>query len=524
MAPKWRLLIRRGSIVIALVALAFAVGLYAIQRQWNLYLQICLGLFVIGVAVYVAMDPGSIRKAITGRQARYGSNAFILTLAFLGILVVINYLVYKNTKQWDLTADKSNTLAVETLDVLKSLPDTVVAKAFYSTDSTLASSKDNAKTLFDQYVYNGGGKFRYEFIDPNKDPVSAQDAGITTDGSVVLYMGNSKQPVSTVSEEELTGAMVRLMNPGTHVVYFLTGHGEYPIEGGSDQSYTKLATTLKGKNYTVSTLNLLATIQIPQDASVVVIDGPKKPLSDAEVSLLDAYIKNGGSVVVMEDPTIDTQFGDAPDPLASYLSQTYGIVLGNDIVVDVYGYQAFQNPFLAIGYQYATHAITQKMSTMGTGFQYARSVTSDDAVGTDTTKTELILTYDQSWGETDMTSVQNSTMKFNQGVDLSGPVSLAVAAEGTSNNSRLVIFGDSDFATNANYGFYGNGDMIINSIDWAAKEENLISLTPKNTVDRYLVQPKTYTMGLILLGSLVVIPGIVLAAGIGSWVARKRRG
>jgi hypothetical protein len=118
------------------------------------------------------------------------------------------------------------------------------------------------------------------------------------------------------------------MNPGTHVVYFLTGHGEYPIEGGSDQSYTKLATTLKGKNYTVSTLNLLATIQIPQDASVVVIDGPKKPLSDAEVSLLDAYIKNGGSVVVMEDPTIDTQFGDAPDPLASYLSQTYGIVLG----------------------------------------------------------------------------------------------------------------------------------------------------------------------------------------------------
>jgi ABC-type uncharacterized transport system involved in gliding motility auxiliary subunit len=174
---------------------------------------------------------------------------------------------------------------------------------------------------------------------------------------------------------------------------------------------------------------------------------------------------------------------------------------------------------LAIGYQYATHAITQKMSTMGTGFQYARSVTSDDAVGTDTTKTELILTYDQSWGETDMTSVQNSTMKFNQGVDLSGPVSLAVAAEDTSNNSRMVIFG-----TNANYGFYGNGDMIINSIDWAAKEENLISLTPKNTVDRYLVQPKTYTMGLILLGSLVVIPGIVLAAGIGSWVARKRRG
>ena len=72
-------------------------------------------------------------------------------------------------------------------------------------------------------------------------------------------------------------------------------------------------------------MNLLADYQIPQDASVIVIDGPKKPLTDAEVSLLDAYLKNGGSVVVMEDPTIDTQFGDSPDPLANDLAQTYGI-------------------------------------------------------------------------------------------------------------------------------------------------------------------------------------------------------
>ncbi len=524
MNTKWRQIIRWGALIVSILALLAAAGVYIIQRQWNLAVQICLGVFFIGLAVFVAMDPGAIRNALTGRQAKYGSNALILTIAFLGILVVINFLAYKNTKRWDLTEDKSNTLAKETVDVLKSLPENVVAKAFYTTNSAVASSKESAKSLLDQYVYDGGGKFQYEFIDPNKDPVAAQQAGISTDGTIVLYMGASKQPVTSVSESDVTGAMVRLMNPGTHVVYFLTGHGEYPITGGGEQSYTQLATDLGAKNYKVSTLNLLAVLQIPQDASVIVIDGPKKPLSDAEVGLLDTYIKNGGSVIVMEDPPIDTQFGASPDPLENDLAQNYGIVLGDNVVVDVYGYQAFQNPYFAVGYQYATHAITSKMNTMGTGFQNARSVSADNAVGTDYAKTVLINTVDQSWGETDMASIKDNTVKFDNGVDLAGPVPLAVAASGNTNNARLVVFGDSDFATNTYYGFYGNGEMMMNSIDWAAKEDNLISLTSKTSVARTLVQPKTYTMGMILLGSLVVLPGIVLVAGVGTYVARRRRG
>jgi ABC-type uncharacterized transport system involved in gliding motility auxiliary subunit len=524
MKPKWHLILRWVSILVSLISLVVALGLYIVQHQWNLYIQISLGLFIIGLAVYVVLDPDSVRQLLTGRQAKYGSNTLILTIAFLGILVVVNYLGYKNTKRWDLSADQSNTLAKETVDVLTSLPDKVVAKAFFTSNSSIASSKDSAKNLLDQYVYDGGGKFQYEFIDPNKDPQAAQDAAITKDGSIVLYMGNAKQSVATISETDITGALVRLMNPGAHVVYFVTGHGEYPISGSSDQSYTELSNTLTSKNYKVSTLNLLATLQIPQDASVVVIAGPKKPLSDAEVHLLDMYISNGGSVVIMEDPTIDTQFGDSPDPLATDLAKTYGIILGDNVVMDAYGYQAFQNPFFAVGYQYASHAITQKMSTMGTGFQSARSVSADNSIGTDYSKTQLILTVDQSWGETDMASIQNNDVKFDEGTDVTGPIPLAVVATGTSNNCRLVVFGDSDFATNAYYGFYGNSDMIINSIDWAAKEENLISLTPKTSVNRTLVQPQAYTMGLILLGSLVVLPGIVLVAGIGSWLGRRRQG
>jgi ABC-type uncharacterized transport system involved in gliding motility auxiliary subunit len=524
MKPSWRLIIRRIALVVSLVALLVGIGYYIVQRQWNLYLQICLGLFIVGMAVAVLVDPDSVRKMLSGRQAKNGSNAFILIIAFLGILIVLNYLVYNNSKRWDLTQDQSNTLAKETVDVLKSLPDKVVAKAFFTTNSSVASSKQSAKTLLDKYVYDSGGKFQYEFIDPNNNPVAAQEAGITADGTIVLYMGSSKEPITSITESDVTSAMVKLMNPGNHVIYFLTGHGEYPITGGSDQSYTQLTTALEAKNYKVATLNLLALLQVPQDASAIIVDGPKKPLSDAEVAMLDTYINKGGSVIVMEDPVVETQFGESPDLLASDLSSNYGIDLGNNIVVDAYGYQAYQSALFAIGYQYPTHPITQKMGTLVTGYQGARSVTSNDAVGTDYSKTQIILTVDQSWGETDMASLQNNSVKYDAGVDLAGPVSLGVAAQGNTDNARLVVFGDSDFATNAYYSFYGNSDMIINSIDWAVKQENLINLTAKTAVQRSLNQPAGYTKNLIFLGVLVVIPGIVLAAGVGSWVVRRRRG
>jgi ABC-type uncharacterized transport system involved in gliding motility auxiliary subunit len=483
-----------------------------------------VGLFIIGLAVYAALDPGAIRTAITGRHAKYGSNALILGIAFLGILFVINYLVFKYNKQWDLTADKSNTLAKETTDILKSLPNPVVAKAFFTSDSNIASSKDSAKTLLDKYVHAGTGKFEYQFIDPNKDPVASKDAGITKDGTIVLYMGDAKQPVTVVSEQEITGAMVRLMNPGTHVIYFLTGHGEYPTDASGDQSYSQLKTDLESKNYTVSSLNLLVNPQIPNDASVIVIAGPQKPLNDSEVTLLDGYLKNGGSLVVMEEPTVVTQFGDSPDPLADYLSKTIGIVLGNDVVVDVRAAQSMQQPFIAISDQFADHPITQNMNNMVALFPTARSVISNDATGSDYTKTQLVLTASQSWAETDMASIQNNSMQPDQGVDKFGPVSLAVAAQGATNNARLVVFGDSDFASNTNYFAYGNGNLIVNSIDWAAKVENLINLTPKTTVQRQLKQPQTNTMGLLLLTSFIILPGIILIAGVVVWIRRRRQG
>ena len=515
MKAQWRRFAPYG-LWLALAAAIASIVLYILQREWNLPLQISIGLIVIGLAVFAVLDPNKVRKSLTGRSARYGSNALVLVIAFIGILVVVNYFANQNDKRWDMTEDKENTLAPETLDVLSKLPAPVGAQAFYSTSTPI----DQAESLLDQFAYQSDGKFTYKFIDPVSDPVAATDANVTKDGTVVLTMGEIHEPVEFVTEEEVTSALVRLMNPGGKAVYFLTGDGEFNLEGGGDDTYTQLKDRLEEKNYSVQSLNLLASNQIPDDADVIVIGGPLVSLSETTITLLSEYQKNGGALIVMEEPIPLTQMSDGADLLADYLSQDWGVILGKDIVVDLKTNQAF----MAYADQYGTHAITQKMRNLATAFPTARSVTVTDAISSGVSQTQLILTSDQSWAETDLAGLATGTIQPDTGSDLMGPVSLAVVAENFNSKARLVVFGDADFATNAYFAGSGNADMIVNSIDWAAGQENLINLTAKATTERVLATPTTFTLGLLFLGSMILLPGIVLAGGITAWIIRRRHG
>lgn len=508
------------GLVLSLAAALVSAGLYIVVREFNLALQISLGLVVIGLALYAILDPERVRIALTGRQARYGSNALVMTLALVGIVAVVNYLVYQNTNRWDLTEDEQFTLAPETLEALKRLPETVTALAFY----TQRLPTTQAEGLLDQYKFHSDGKFDYRFINPEADPLAANQANITRDGTIVLRMENHQEQVTFTSEREMTAALVRLLNPGEQAVYFLTGHGEYSPDESGEQSYSQVKNALEVKNYTVGTLNLLAVNQIPEDAQVIVVAGPTKPVSAAEIELLKGFVGNGGALIALQEPLPLTDFGDEADPLAEYLSQEWGIVLGEDLVVDLTSNQ----PFVAVENRYGDHLITERMPV--TFFPTARSVTTqDEPAGLE--RVELVFTAQQSWAETDLAALtaageQDEPPPINpdEGVDLMGPVPLAVAAEDFATRGRVVVFGDSDFASDSFFNQYGNGDLLINAIDWAAEQEELISLTPKDNITRLLVPPQRYTMNLILLGSVFVLPGTVLLAGILVWFQRRRRG
>jgi ABC-type uncharacterized transport system involved in gliding motility auxiliary subunit len=504
------------GLYLALVSALAAGGYFIVQKRFDWVLGLFLGLIVIGIALYGILDPGRVRQALTGRQARYGSNATIITIAFLGILVVVNVLIYNTSTRWDLTQDKTHTLAAETIDALKKVKGKITAEAFF----TARISSQTARQLLTDFKANSGGNFDFKFIDPEADPVAAQMAKITQDGSIVVQLDGRQEVVKNVAEQDLTAAIIRLSASGQKTVYFLTGHGEYDPNGSDDSSLGQAKTALETKSYVVKQLSLITEHQIPADAAVIVVAGAQKPVSADEVNLIKAFVDKGGGLIVMSDPTPVTQFGDSPDPLADYMDQSWGVKLVNDFVIDL----SAQPNSVAVADPngYGNHAITDNLKGKVVVFPAARSVQirSMDNI----TQVTLAKTSTQSWAETDLAALRQNQIQFNQGTDIAGPVPLAVAADNSTTTARVVVIGNSGFAINAYFARYGNEDFFMNSVDWTAKQDSLINLTAKSTTQRVLVPPQTAALGLILLGSVFVLPGSILAIGIMVWVQRRRRG
>jgi ABC-type uncharacterized transport system involved in gliding motility auxiliary subunit len=496
-----------------------AVNLYTPPNPelLNRILIIAVAVFIVGLAVYALLDPERVRKILTGRQMQYGSNSFILLIAFTGILVVINILAQQYPQRWDVTEDKQHTLAPETLQTLKSLPEPVQATAFYS----VRLNADTANQLLEDFKTNSNGKFNFQFKDPDANPVLVKQLGITGDGKILLQMGDKQEIVTTASESELTNGLIRLLNPDKPVLYFLTGDGEHDTENSGNGSYTRVRQVLESKNYVVKTLNLQAQNAIPDDARVIVVAGPLVPLTENSVTLIKNFLSKGGSLMLLANPVPLTKFGDQPDLLANYLSSDWGITLDNDIVVDT---NSPSSPFFAVGAQYASHPITEKMQGIAAIFPYSRSI-SVDTTKTDVSPTALVLTIHQSWGETDFQALQNQQApKYDEGVDLLGPMTLAAAAENKTTKSRVVVFGSSSFAEDDNFDFSGNGDMFVNAIDWAAQQDTLINLTSNTAQTRTFTPPGSFQFIMAIVGTVCVIPLGVVVAGVYAWVRRRRRG
>jgi ABC-type uncharacterized transport system involved in gliding motility auxiliary subunit len=501
----------------ALLALILAGAWYVVNREVDLIIQIGLILSVFNVVLGVVADPQRLRKVFIGRQAKYGSNALIFSLAFIGILSIINYLVYINPIQWDLTEDQLYSLSPETLEVLADLPTGVTIRGFYTPD--YASARENVRPLLDQYRIHSSHKLDYEFIDPEEFPFVAQQFNIVRDASLAITSGENSEVVEYVSEQEITEALIKVLNPQERKVYFLTGHGERDIESTDQDGYSQVNQSLLSKNYQFEELNLLSEGSISQDTNVLLIAGPTALLLDSEIDLISEYLKQGGALVVLLEPMLQTAEEYESDPLIVYLKDEWGIEILPNIVVDT----STDLPFYGVSFEYSSHPITERMELI-TYFPTARSIRSIDLPESSIERVNLVQTGDNSWGETDFTAIENQGgIEFDEGEEELGPLTLVMVAEDPQKGARLVVFGDSDFASNTFFFDLGNGDLLLNSIDWAAGEEQLISLTPKQTTARYILPPTVQVTGVVFLTTIILIPGIVIVLGVSTWWRRRKQ-
>ena len=510
----WRIL-APYTLALGVVLLVLAGGYYFVRRLFDGYVYAGLVIGVVALLVSALLDPGRVARWLGSRQARYGSNVVLMSLAFVGIVVVLNFLSYRHNARWDLTENKQFTLAPETLQTLETLPEAAEARAYYT--ARTGTSRDQLERMLAQY-HEASAKFTFRMIDPEADPAAATADSVTRDGTLVVAMGTRSESISYPTEQDITAALVRLSNPGSRKVYFLTGHGEADPAATDDVAVRKVADMLATQNYTTATLNLLVEKAVPNDALALVIAGPDKALAASEVEAISAYLAKGGGLVAMIEPSLMTHFAGAPDELSAYLARDWGVTLRDDVVVDT----ASQNAFNAIAAQYAESPIVEKLFRTVTIFPTARSIELSMPEGKTLTQTALVLTGSSSWGETNLESITNKQVAFDAATDHPGPAVIAAAIEQDSPRARLVVFGDSDFGRNANFDAYGNGDILVNAINWAARQDALINLTPKTQTSRIITPPSTVAINLIMLGTICLLPGAFVAAGAIVWFSRRR--
>lgn len=436
------------------------------------------------------------------RSTRFTSATFVYILLTIGILIFINFISSRHHRRFDLTKNKQFSLSDQTLQALKNLPDKVSIKAFFKKGEGAAF---RYKDLLDEYVYHSK-KFSYEIIDPDRNPILARKYGIEEYGTSILIYQDKTERFTGIDEEDLTNAILKVTRKEVKKIYFLSGHGEADIEDSGEKGYAEVKKALGQETYLVEKLVLAQAEAVPQDAALLAVAGPKKALFPEELEKIKDYISKGGSVFFMIDP-------DGSSELKEFL-QAYHIEVGDDIIIDrlskLFG-AGYTTPVIT---QYEYHEITSKFK-YATFFPMARSVKPGPAQKSGYNVVSLAKTSPSSWAETDYKA---ETVEYNEGKDTAGPVSVAVGAEIT--NARLVTFGDSDFCRNQFLSLSGNRDLFLNTVNWLAKEENLITIRPREPEESRISLTRRQGINLFFI-SVLVFPLALLVIGITVWYRRR---
>ena len=495
--------------MVGVVLLVVALGAWAVQGSLATWASIVLGLGVVAGAVSIVLDPEPVVRALTGRRARYGSNAVVMSLAFVVIVAVVNYVGSRYHWRWDVTASQAYSLSEQTEQIVRGLDEPVTFQAFFTPTHY---NRVSAEDILEEYAALSPN-VRYEILDPELDRQAAIEAGVGRDGTVVVTKGDRVEYAFGVDEQDLTSALLKLTQERQRGVYFVTGHGERNPTDYEEQGYGAVGQALEAENYVVDTINLATVEAIPEAADVLAVVAPQTAYQASEVELLTGFLEAGGGLLVLVEP-------GAPDPFGGAL-EAYGIALPDALVLDparaFYGDAA-----TPLADTYGFHQITKDISGYTSLFPGARPLTQTAEQPEGWLYTQLVATSQQAEGERDY----RGTGEVQAGEPLQGSLALAAAVERSSTEEatgRLVVFGDATFAENSILSQVmgvANADLILNSVGWLAEDESLISIRPSEPEDRSIALSGV-TMNLVLLISAVLMPATVAVAGIAVWWRRR---
>ncbi len=492
--PSWLLL---GAATLGLIV-AFGV---TFTQGINIVVIGALAVSLASVVTWALFSPQEFRGFITGRGVRFGGLSIIVTLVFVAALIGIYSVVKSQNWRVDLTEQDTFSLTQASRDAIAALgadPDIppVEILAFYGV--TQASRRDQDELLFDDYIEAGNGKISYEFIDPEREPVLAEQLNVRA-GQVAVIGHNQDgsrdiagaQVIDFVTQEQLTNAILRVAATGNFRAYILSVENGAELADTGAEGLSQLGDVMSNQlDWTTEQVSLLdltsgrVDLNDPLvDGTVLIIPGGETPLTDEGLSMLTAYLDQGGDAIIYADINLDGEQSLATaENLSNYLSIHYGLGFSTDVVLDAT--QAFQSPFELYTFDYVQgNTITQAFDTIQDPafvFRYARPITTADATPENVTLTPIINSSGTSFAKPIDTVIEGESEQAES--DISGPFLLAAAAENTQTGSRIVLVGSQDFATNRYLAFRAanvlNIDMTLSTLIWTTNFEDFFTRIP----------------------------------------------
>jgi len=494
----------------------------------------------------------------------------------LALVLIVNYFGWKYHTRFDWTSSNLYSLSEKSLNVLDALDrDVEVIVMLGPQDRAFA----DARELLGRYE-SRSAHLSVRVIDPEKNLTEAQllvdkfqldqlnvvvfESGdyrrviesndlVDLDYSAMQF-GGSPTVTGFKGEQLFTGALVELVESEKPRVLFVSGHGEASIDNYSPGGASGLRDLLERDNFELEEWSSLGAAAVPEGTDLVIIVGPRAGFVEPEVEILRSYLERGGRLLLLVDPTLSQFGGLEPTGLDELLAE-YGVVLGEDVIVDPGNPLPFFGAETLFVGEYKDHDVTRSMRREGLQviLPLARSVSRGE-VSEGLTVTELFTTSDEGWGETDLENL--TAVEFGED-DLAGPVPIAVAvraepvdtlveeepeaADGVvteieseqdpvpevvvdaepAAETRILVVGDSDFASNSQIHNASNSVLVANAINWLVERQALVAIPPK-TSEQTRLNLSASQLSTITWLILVIMPGLAIAAGVAIHLRRRR--
>jgi ABC-type uncharacterized transport system involved in gliding motility auxiliary subunit len=453
---------------------------------------------------------------LKARQTKYAAYATTYILVVIAAVVVGNVLADRYNKSYDATSNKRYSLSDQTGKIVKGLKEDATI-TYFNQSTRFRDGKD----LLDQYP-NLSPKVRVEYVDPDKNPQLAREAGIRNLGTAVVQIGAKKEEAKSMTEEGITGAFIRDLKGGTRTVCFVSGSGEHQIDNSDRDGMSRFKDLLAKDNYESKAIDLLQKAEVSGDCTTLAIAGPTRNYEQPEVDAIKKYVEGGGRALVMLDPPLKVGRPDIADNDAlTGLLESWGVTMNKDLILDLnpIGQIAGLGPQVALVTSYSSQPIVSELKGTATGFPLSRSM---EIKSTDKTSVEKL--FDSSNSSLATNNLSSPEVNVNDPKNKKGP--LTIAAAGTystgkeKSQGRFVVVGSSSWAANRFINFNGNNDLALNAINWLSSDEDLISIRPKEQEDRRITMTRAQ-LNWVRITSQFILPLIVVVAGVAVWWKRR---